>query len=404
MVDRVRLWWAAFLMGMVTIGAYGVAYYSIGVLIPQISEETGWGAGTVAAGFSIGVVGSGAVALLGGRWFDRRGSALLLAPALAVGASAFLLASWATEAWQFVAAWAVGGAAVAGGLYYNVTMPVVSRLYPERRAGALSVLTLLGALASPIFYPVAGAMIEEWGWRGALRGLVVLLVLCAAPGALLVRAPAAARPADPSRASGSVWAALRMPAVHRLLLVSSLAGLASSALLLHQVAAMEAAGLTLAAASGFAGARGGFQIPGRLLMTPLVARFGVRGSIALCYGGATLGTAMLLAATGGGATSLLAFGYAALCGMALGLLSPLNGLFQAEVYGDARLGTLTGVSTVIGSLSQAAGAWGAGVAVDLTGSYRTPLTVVILLQAAALGALWWQRRASIEVARVDGAP
>jgi len=393
---RFSLWWAAVLMGLVTIGAYGVAYYSIGVLIPVISEDTGWRTSTVAGGFSLSVIGSGGVALLAGRWFDRHGSGWLLAPGLAVGSAGFLAASWAQEPWQFVVGWSVGGAAVAGTLYYSLTMPVVSRLYPDRRPGALSVLTLLGAVASPIFYPLAGFLIQEFGWRGALRALVGAMVLCAAPGALLVRAPGAPVAAAEGRRSASLAGALRTPAVHRLLLVLALAGLASSALLIHQVAVMQAAGLTLAAASGFAGARGAFQIPGRLLMTPLVARFGVRGTIALCYGGATFGSVALLVALGGGAAVPLAFLYAAICGMTLGLLSPLNGLFQAEVFGDARLGTLTGVSTVVGSLSQAAGAWGAGLAVDLAGSYAVPLAAVILLQGAALAALWWQRQASAD--------
>ncbi|MQC19360.1 MAG: MFS transporter [Chloroflexi bacterium] len=391
-------------MGFVTIGSYGVAYYSIGVLIPVISADTGWSFGFLAAGFSAGVLGSGGVALLAGRTFDRHGSLPVIAPTLAVGTGAFLIASWAQEPWQFVSAWAVGGASVAGGLYYNMTMPVVSRLYPQKRAAALSVLTLLGALASPIFYPVAGLMIEAWGWRGTLRGLVVLMVVCAAPGALLVRAPAAARPAEGERRTERLVDALREPTVHRVLLVFALAGAGSSALLIHQVAAFQAAGLTIAAASGFAGARGAFQIPGRLLMAPLTSRLGVRGAIALCYATAITASLALLAAMGGAAVTPLAFYYAAIGGMSLGLLSPLNGLFQAEVYGDARLGTLTGVATVIGSVSSAAGAWAAGAAVDLTGGYRATLVAVVALHGLALVALWWQRAASRRADSAGGSP
>jgi predicted MFS family arabinose efflux permease len=271
-------------------------------------------------------------------------------------------------------------------------MPVTARLYPHHRAAAFSILTLLGALASPIFYPVAAWFVDLWGWRGGLQGLIALTVLCVAPAALFVRAPGASRSRDDAVA-GSLIAALRRPAVYRVLIVFALAGLANSAVLLHQVGALQAAGLSLATASAFAGARGAFQIPGRLFLTPLTSRFGVRGAIGGCYAlGATASLALLFAVAGT-APLLFAAYFTAVGGIAFGLLSPLNGLFQTEVYGDARLGTLNGVSVVITSIAAALGAWLAGLLVDLTGSYLQMVAAVALLQALAVAALLWQRAA-----------
>ncbi|HLF79941.1 MAG TPA: MFS transporter, partial [Dehalococcoidia bacterium] len=126
MSARLERWWRVCLLGLATIGAYGTAYYSIGVLIPVIGSETGWSTGTLSSGFSLGVLGQGGVALLAGRTLDRSGSARLLLPAIATGASFLLLATLAQEAWQFVVAWAAGGAIIGGGLYYNVTMPMTA--------------------------------------------------------------------------------------------------------------------------------------------------------------------------------------------------------------------------------------------------------------------------------------
>ncbi|MGE0541468.1 MAG: MFS transporter [Dehalococcoidia bacterium] len=392
MIERLARWWPALLLGLATIGAYGTAYYAIGVLIPVIAEETGWSSSLLSAGFSLGVLGQGGIALLAGHTFDRRGSRPVLLPAIALGATLLLLASMAQAPWHFVLTWALGGAIIGGGLYYNVTMPVTARLYPNHRAAAFSILTLLGALASPIFYPVAAWFVDLWGWRGGLQGLIVLTVLCVAPAALFVRAPAASRPRDDVTAD-SLIAALRRPAVYRVLLVFALAGLANAAVLLHQVGALQAAGLSLAAASAFAGMRGAFQIPGRLFLTPLTARFGVRGAIGGCYAlGATASLALLIA-VGGTAPFLFGFYFTAIGGIAFGLLSPLNGLFQTEVYGDARLGTLNGVSVVVTSIAAALGAWLAGLLVDLTGSYLPMVAAVALLQALAVAALLWQRAA-----------
>jgi MFS family permease len=389
---RLARWWPVLLLGLATIGAYGTAYYSIGVLIPVIAEETDWSSSLLSAGFSLGVLGQGATALFFGHTFDRRGSRPVLLPAIGAGAILLLLASLARQPWQFVLAWALGGAVIGGGLYYNVTMPVTARLFPDRRAAAFSILTLLGALAAPIFYPLAAWAVDLWGWRGGLRALIVVTVLCVAPAAWFIRAPAAS-PATSSAGQARVRDAIRAPAVHRLLLVFALSSFANSAFLLHQVGALEAGGLSLAAASGFAGARGAFQIPGRLFLTPLTSRFGVRGSIGGCYALAATATLALLIAVGGHAPLLLAAYFTVVGGISLGLLSPLNGLIQAKVYGDAWLGTLNGVGVVVSSVAAASGAWLAGLVADLAGSYAAMVAAIGLLQLLSVAALLWQRAA-----------
>jgi MFS family permease len=162
-------------------------------------------------------------------------------------------------------------------------------------------------------------------------------------------------------------------------------------MLLHQVSALEAAGLSLAAASGFAGVRGAFQIPGRLFLTPLTQRFGVRGSIGMCYVLAASASLALLLAVEGASPRLLALYFTVVSGMSLGMLSPLNGLFQAEVYGDSRLATLSGLNVIVVSVSGALGAWCAGVMA--AASYVPVLAGIALLQLAAVVALRWQQSA-----------
>ena len=51
-------------------------------------------------------------------------------------------------------------------------------------------------------------------------------------------------------------------------------------------------------------------------------------------------------------------------------MSPLSGLFQAEVYGEERLGTLSGVNVIVVSVAGAAGSWLGGVSLDATGSFH----------------------------------
>ncbi|MGE0687917.1 MAG: MFS transporter, partial [Dehalococcoidia bacterium] len=380
------------LLGLATIGTYGAASYAAGVFVPAIADDTGWGAAAPSAGVSIAILGQGAVALLAGKILDSSGSRAVLLPSLVGGGLLLLLASVAQEPWQFIVAWASGASIIGGCLFYNVTMPITARLYPAERAAAFSTLTLLGALASPVFYPIAGFLIDEWGWRHALQGLIGLMVLFAAPAALIIRVPGA-RVSKEAAQDQSLVACLKEPAIHRLLVVLALVGFAHSALLLSQVPAMQAAGLTLATASWFAGLRGLFQIPGRLLLTPLIARFGLRGTMVVCYVSAVTAGLALLVALQGQAAWVLVLYFSVIGGMSLGLRSPLTGLLQAEVFGDARLGLLSGIALLLSSLASALGALLSGVLVDVTDSYGPTLALVLAAYGLTLITFAWQGRA-----------
>ncbi|MBM3141225.1 MAG: MFS transporter, partial [Chloroflexi bacterium] len=383
---------AAVLLGFATIGSYGIVQYAIGVLIGPIADDTGWSVATVAGAYSVGVLLAGPAAVASGYVLDRAGSRPVLMTALLAGAALLAAASWSGDAVLFVVGWGLGAAAVGGGLYYPVTMAATNRLYPDRRPAALSVLTLLGALASPIFYPVAGALVDALGWRAAVRVLVLLMVACALPAAALVRSPAGTRgperPAGPRRWRASARGVARLGApAGWLLCVAALSAAGTSAMMLHQVPAMQAAGLSLAASSSLAGARGLMQIPGRLVLAPTVRLLGLRGSTATAYGLVAVGVAALGLALAVGGAVALSLVFVVTAGVAIGLLSPLHGLLAAETYGDARLGTLSGVQQLIGAATGAAGAWAAGALIDATGGYGWTLATIAALEVGAIAAL-----------------
>jgi MFS family permease len=387
-------WRVAILLGLATIGSYGVASYSIGVLIAPITRDTGWSTASLSAAYATGILGGGAAAFLVGRSLDRTGSRPAFLVTLAAGTVLLFASASATHPAVFALAWGLGSAAIAGGWFYQATMPATARSYPARRAEAFQVLTLLGALASPIFYPLGGVLIEAFGWRTAIRLLVLLMVVLVLPAAIFVNAP----PAPPrDRASTgprpSLRAAIGRPEVWRALLAMALIGAAANSIILHQVPAMQAAGLSLAAASGYGGARGFMQIPARLVLTPLVRRLGVRHALVVGYAAGAVGAAALLGATVLGFAPAFSVLFAVACGFWVGLLSPLHGLFAIEVYGEERLGTLSGVQQVVVSLAGAAAPWAAGWLVDVSGGYTVPLLGVLAAQGLAIAALWWQRRA-----------
>src|SRR5690606_14191550 len=137
--------------------------------IDPIATDTGWSRATITSAFSLGLLGSGAVAFGSGRALDRWGSRPILLPAVVISAFAYLLASWSPSDWQFVTAWGLANAVLGGAGFYHMSSPMVSRIYGTQRTKGVAILTFLGALASPIFLPIGGWAIEAWGWRNAIR-------------------------------------------------------------------------------------------------------------------------------------------------------------------------------------------------------------------------------------------
>ncbi|MEX2372653.1 MAG: MFS transporter, partial [Dehalococcoidia bacterium] len=281
--DWLSTWHVAILLGLATIGSYGVAAYAIGVLIAPIAADTGWSTGAISAAYAIGVLGSGAVALGVGHTLDRRGSRPAFLVTLGVGSVCLFASASMASPLGFVVLWAAGSAAIGGGWYYQATMPAAARLYPLSRPTAFAVLTLLGALASPIFYPATGLLVEALGWRDALRTAVLAMTVLILPAALVVNAPPGAAAGTSEGLATGIRRALRRPAVWRAMLAIGLTAAATNALILHQVPAMQASGLTLAAASAYGGARGALQIPGRLVLTPLTRTLGLPRAISITY-------------------------------------------------------------------------------------------------------------------------
>ncbi len=393
-MERVRYWQPAVLLGLATIGAYGAAYYAIGVLIGPLADETGWSTGTLSAAFSIGVLGAGPVGLMAGRALDSAGARPVLLTALLLSAPLLMAASTVSVAWEFVALWGAGSAVAGGGLFYHATMTITARLYPRRRPAAFAVLTLVGALASPMFSPLAAALVSAFGWRVAIRLLVLLMVALVLPAAMLVRSERVTAE-DRGASDESTASELRRPAVWRTMLAVFLAATGTTALTLHQVPAIRAAGFSLAAASGYAGARGLTQILGRFSLPPLVRLAGVRGALAIGYGGVAVATVILIAAGSIGPSVAVGVAFVAVAGASIGLLAPLEGLVAANVYGAERLGTLNGVQRMVASVGGAAGPWVVGLLVDASGGYTLPLLIVVATYLAAAAAIYWQRQAAV---------
>jgi len=319
-------------LGLVTIVAYGVAYYSYGALIDPIKASTGWSSTGPGAAFSAVLVLGGAGGLFGGRLVDRLGTRPAFLIAATLGAGALAAASLAHTLLAFAALYGAGAGAIAALGFYHITQPAAIRSAPDTPERAVVWLTILGALASPIFLPLTVWLVHELGWRGTLRidALIAafVFVICATLRTTTGTSQVipGEGPTDVRRALTDAW---RAPAVRRWVLATMISGVAVDVVLVYQMPVMIAVGLPVGVAATIGGLRVVAQVGGRLPLTPLLHSIGTKASLVTALIVAFAAVLLLLA------SRHLAppIGYGLLGGASIGALYTLQGIYTNEVVG-----------------------------------------------------------------------
>lgn len=376
-----------------TIAAYGVWWYSFGVLLDPIRVDTGWSESLLATSFAFGSVTVGLGAIAGGRLIDRLGARrVLLLGALGGGIGLLTAASAGNVVVFFVAA--VVGMGFFGALgFYHVTMTAAVQLHPDAPARAIAHLTIWGAFASAIYLPATAWLVERVEWRATVRLLAVSAVVIFVAAALLLPERGAKerkvqeRETDDREAPPPlrqiIAATLRAGAPRRLSIVVAMFGVGMATVLVYQVPAMTAAGLALTTASTMAAVRGFCQLGGRLPIAALVRVLGVDRSLLAACAALGIGGA-LLAIAGSIPTAAL---FAVVTGFGIGAYSPLQGIKAEQLYDRETLGATLGFYGAVGMLAGAAGPAAVGVLAEATNDRRWASGITVIAAAIAVGVL-----------------
>lgn len=319
----------------------GVLFYAFPVLAPAIAADTGWSLPVVVALFS----GSQVMAGIGGpfvaRWLRLRGPRLVMTTAALLGALAVAGLALAPNLWVFGVAWQVAGIAIAG-LSYPPAFAALTRWYGPQRVRALTLLTLVGGLASTVFAPLTAAMEGQLGWRGAYLVLALVLALVAVP----LHALALTRPWPPSATGDlaqdrtAVRSVIRGSAFWALTAALALGTLTVYAVVVGIVPLMEGRGFSTTEAAWALGVVGVGQVFGRLVYAPLARYSGAVHRIVFTLLACAGATALLAAVSGPLALVMAA---AAMVGTARGLLTLLQATAVADRWGEEHYTTLNGL-------------------------------------------------------------
>ena len=332
-------------LGLVTIAAYGVAYYSYGVLIDPIRTQTGWSSPGLGAVFSGVLVIGGAGGLIGGRLVDRFGTRPVFLFAGTVGAGAVALASYQHDLLAFALPYAAGCGVIAALGFYHVTQPAAIRDAPGASERAVVWLTVLGAFASPIFDPLTAALVDGIGWRDTIRvlaGIAAIVFLGAgvagrgARGESTVGGRSDDRGRRAAERVGIAW-------------LSALgAGVADQRRGRRRHPRLSGAGDDRRRSADRGGrhhrrARGFAQLGGRVPLSPLLRRLGARQTIVVSFLAGGVGTIFLLAR--GHVAPAIA--YSILAGASIGAMYTLQGIYTNELVGPDNLSLLMGAQQAV---------------------------------------------------------
>ncbi len=369
-------------LGVLTIVAYGSWYYGFGVLLDDLRTQLHSSDRVLTVGFGLAQLLTGVLGIAAGRVLDRRGVRVVFGAGATGGAGLLWLSSMAGGPWMFALLFGSAGGIIGATGFYAMTQSIAARLAPGREAVSIARLTVWGAFSSPLFIPGTGLANRWWGWRTTLRIDAVLIgVAFGAAMAVVDRTRATRSPRPSTSPITAVRAAFAVPMIRRLALSACAATAGMAILLVYQVPLLIAAGLSATAASTLAGARGFAQLLGRLPLSRIITRFGVRPSLRAAR--AMLAVGCLLIIVSG--HTFLAFVYVLIAGASIGAMSPLDGIYARQSLPPDDLGTLMGSIALLTGIAGALGPFLAAVLVDTTGHRSS--AAFLAAACATVGAL-----------------
>jgi MFS family permease len=374
-----------------------VGVFTFGVLFRPITEEFGWGRGTMSAAIGMASLMIAVGAPVGGMLVDRWGVRRVLLPVivlLSVCMAAISLTPPSTIV--FIALYAVMGLFSAS----NSPQPYVKTIaaWFDSRRGVAVGIAMAGVGFGIIIVPqLARLLIEAYGWRWAYVGLGVVALAVAFPAvAILVHEPVPSTGLHGSAKSGA--AVLPGVSVREALTGSSrfwllalpvfLVATAVNGTVVHVVPLLTDRGSSAAFATSILSIVGLASIVGRLLCGYLVDRFFAPSVAAGFFVLPCIGIYVLIL----GARSFWPIIGATTLGLALGGEVDMIGYLTTRYFGLRRFGELYGYLFAVFAAGTALGPYLMGVAFDTFHSYDSALACFIVALMIA----------SLLISRLDG--
>jgi MFS family permease len=327
-------------LGVSQLVCWGISYYVVGVFARRMAADLRLADLEVQAGFSASLVIMGLASPLVGRLVDARGGRpVMVAGSLLTAAGCALLSS-ARGLAHYYAAWLVLGLAMRMTLY-EAAFAALARIGGPGARRAISQVTLLGGLASTVFWPIGNALADAFGWRSALlayAGFAVLTVPLhlGIPAGRFEHLTGAASPHAPPLASTR---GERVLAGALYALVATLTTFLNTGMSAHMIGILAGLGAGGSAAVWVSTLRGVGQSSARLAEVLSGSRL---GPLALGVVASAILPVSFLAGLAGGSSRAAAVAFALAFGAGNGLVTIVRGTLPLALFDPRSYGAVVG--------------------------------------------------------------
>ena len=378
-------WTFVILLSVAQLVSWGSIFYGFALFMDPMMRDLGWSKPEITGALSVGLIASGLGAVPVGRLIDLGYGRTLMTAGSLCAAALFALWSRIEAYWAFVLLWLLLGLTMSSVLYEPGFAVLQRRLGLWARRG-ITVMTLLGGLASTVFIPLTHALIERFGWRPALLALAGFnLVVCATIHALVIP-PQAPRKARPSRepAPSNARRVLRLPAFWGFVVTVVVQGILSTGLPFHLLPLLVERGLTLDTAVAAYALIGPAQVGARFTVGLAEGVLGLKalGILIMVLG---VLAQVLLPLVPPGSFAVVAC-FAILYGASNGMMTILRALLPAELFGRDDYGTILGMIAAPANLTRALGPFAFGALWAWWGTYDAVIVLCLAMAVASLAA------------------
>ncbi len=377
-----------------------VTLFGFGVFIGEFREEFGWSVKAIALGISIRSLEQGVLSPFTGYLVDRFGPRRMSVMSMVIIALSLFMFSQVRHLPVYYAASAVMAFGQSLGGFTTFSTALMAWFHRKRgkAVGMIYAGNGLGYLGALIVATMVGAM----GWRGALVGLGLVIVIVGIPLSLLIRdrpepygySPDGEPPEPPASGSSpgelpiatgmEVREALHTPAFYLLVLATAFGGAIHGPWAVFSVPHYQAVGFSTATAGALVAAYGLFQVPLRLLLGPLGDRYGRRRMYILGFFLAPIGMGCVSYVSPDRLWLLIPFYLFFGAGHALWGMG--NHTVIADYFGTKRFATIRGLSQGLQLPVAIVAPLFVGAIFDQSGSYRPAFLALAAFQGA--GAIW----------------
>jgi MFS family permease len=365
--------------------SWGIVFYAFALFLEPMARELGWSKPALTLAYSLGLGASALTSYPFGRLIDQGHGRLVMTAGSLVSSALLVLWSRVESYPAFVLIWIGLGASMSAILYEPGFAVLTHRLGPLSRRG-ITVMTLVGGLASTVFFPLSHLLIGALGWRDALLALAAMnFSICGAIHLFMI--PSERVPAEPhaspmiaSASSGNARRVLRHPAFWGFVIVSVLHNALFTGFAVHLVPLLVERGLTLGGAVAAFTLVGPAQTAARFIIT-LGERLTSMRAVGLISCGLAVAAFALLPFVRPDPWLVVLF--ALIYGAGNGIMTIVRAVLPAEIFGRLDYGAIQGMINAPTMISRAAAPFAFGALWAITGNYSPVIWVAIGMAAAS---------------------